>query len=229
MSPAELLEVDDSAGPEAVELLAELAFQVAEEAGLGADEADFLADEEFGAGGEEGGLAEATQHQVEHGSQVTGISLAMAQVGLQTGQLDLVGVEEAVLEGRLGLAVDVRAVVVHQGPCPGLVVDAGRFVAEKHQQRVVLGDQTIGRMDKLVEASPGGGQPMGAHQFQARCGTGGGPMDVLADVQEGDQRAVEAYVSQTLAEGDDVVGIVTFQVAPGRSSDCPPLPPQNRT
>ena len=59
MGLAELCDVGHGAGPQAVELLAELAFEVSEEAGLGADEADLLADEEFGARGEEGWLAEA--------------------------------------------------------------------------------------------------------------------------------------------------------------------------
>ncbi|MDY6876744.1 MAG: hypothetical protein SWK90_11160 [Chloroflexota bacterium] len=99
MSLAELPDVGDGAGPEAVELLTQLAFQVTEEPGLGADEADLLADEEFGAGGDKGGLAQAAQHQVEHGSQVARISLTVAEMGLQASELDLVRIEEAILEG----------------------------------------------------------------------------------------------------------------------------------
>ena len=78
MGLAELPHVDDGAGPQAVELLAQLAFQVTEEARLGADEAHLLADEKLGAGGQEGGLAQAAQHQVQHSSQVAGVGLAMA-------------------------------------------------------------------------------------------------------------------------------------------------------
>jgi hypothetical protein len=61
---------------------------------LGADEAHLLADEKLGAGGEEGGLAQAAQHQVQHDGQVTGVGLAVAQMDLLAGELDLVGVEE---------------------------------------------------------------------------------------------------------------------------------------
>jgi hypothetical protein len=38
-------------------------------------------------------------------------------------------------------------------------------------------------------------------------------VDVLADVEEGDQHAVEAHAGQPLAEGRHAVGIVAFQVA----------------
>jgi len=63
----------NGAGPEAVELLAQLAFEVAEEAGLSADEADFWADEEVSAGREIGRLTEAAGHEVKHSGQVTGV------------------------------------------------------------------------------------------------------------------------------------------------------------
>jgi hypothetical protein len=186
---AELLDVDHSAGPEAVELLTELTFQVTEETGLGADEADLLADEEFSAGGEEGGLTKAPRHQVKHGSQVAGIGLAMAEVSLLAGELDLIGVEEGVLHARRSLTGKVGSVVVHEGTSPGLVVDAGRFMAEEDQQRGVLGDQSIDHLNELDEASLGRGETVRLHQFQTRSQGGGRPVDILADVQEDDQDA----------------------------------------
>jgi len=212
VSLAELLEVDDGVGPEAVELLAELAFQVAEEAGLGADEADLLADEEFGAGGEEGRLTEAAEHQVKHGRQVARVGLALAEVGLLAGKFDLVGVEEAVLKGGLG-AVEKGCVVVHQGAGPGFMVDAGRLVAEEDKAWGAVGDQAVGPLDELGEAGGGRRETMGAYQFQAGGGPGSGPVGILADVQEDDEGAVQTHAGQPLAEGSDAVGVVAFQVA----------------
>jgi len=154
---AELFDVDHGAGPEAVELLTELAFEVAEEAGLGADEADLLADEEFIACGEEGGLAEAAEGEVKHGGQVAGVGLAMAEVSLLAGELDLIRVEEGVLHGS-GLAGEVGGVVVQEGAGPGFVVDAAWFVTEEDQRRVVLGDEGIGHLDEFGETALGGGE-----------------------------------------------------------------------
>ncbi len=37
-------------------------------------------------------------------------------------------------------------------------------------------------------------------------------MDILADVEEDDQHTVEPHVGQPLAEGNDAVGVVAFQV-----------------
>ncbi len=70
----------------------------------------------------------------------------------------LIGVEEGVLHTRRGLTVRVEGVVVHGGTSPGLVVDAGWFVAEEDQQRGVLVDQSISHLDELDEASLGVGK-----------------------------------------------------------------------
>ena len=180
---------------------------------MGADEADLLADEEFGVGGEEGGLAEAAEHEVEHGGQVSGVGFAMAEVSLLAGELDLVGVEEAVLEGGEGLSLDVCGIVVHQGACPGFVVDACWFVAEEDEGGGMFGDEVIGHVDELGEAGLGGGEAVRAYQFLAGGGASGGPVDVLADVQEDDEDAGWVQLGQALAEGGDAVGVVAFQVA----------------
>jgi hypothetical protein len=89
---AALADVDDGAGPQTVDLAPQLAFQAGQEARLGADEAQFLADQVFGAGGEEGGLAQPTQGEIEHRRQVAGVGLAMAQMRLLPGQLDLISI-----------------------------------------------------------------------------------------------------------------------------------------
>ena len=98
MCSGKLGHIDYGSWPEAVELLEQLALQAAQETRLSTDKADLIADEHLDTGGEKSWVPEAAGHQVKHGRQIAGVVLAMAEVGLQTGQLDLVGVKEHVLE-----------------------------------------------------------------------------------------------------------------------------------
>jgi hypothetical protein len=89
----------------------------------------------------------------------------MAEMGLLAGELDLIGIEEGVLHGS-GLAGEVGGVVVHEGSGPGLMVDARWLMAEQDEGRVVLGDEGIGHLDELGEASVSSGEAVRLHQFQ---------------------------------------------------------------
>jgi hypothetical protein len=212
MGSGELGDIDHRTRPEAIELLEELTLQETEQARLGTDEADFLANEQLGAGRKKGGLAQATGHEVEHRSQVAGVVLAVAEVGLQAGELDLVGVEKDIVHPGCGLHIKMNGIAFHKGTCPGLVIDAGGLVTEEDKVKVRGANQGVGEGKEAAKAGVGGRELEGADEFLPGGGECGGPMDVLAHIQEQDQDAIIADLGQALAKGGHAIDVATFQV-----------------
>ena len=179
---------------------------------MGTDKADLVADEELDPRGQKGWLAQAARHEVKHGREIAGIVLAMAQVGLLAGQLDLVGVEKEIVHSGMRLTSEGGRKVVHEGPRPRLVVDAGGFVAQEHPVKAGRADQGIDEIEEATETGRRGGELEWADEFLTGGGEGRHPVDVLADVQQKDQDTVIADPGQALAEDSDTIGVVAFQV-----------------
>ena len=118
---------------------------------MGTDKADLIADQQFDPGGKESRLTQATRHEVKHSCEIAGIVLAVAQVGLLEGELDLVGVEKEIVHCGVRLPSEGGSKVVHKGPRPGLVIDAGGFVAQEHPVKVGRADQGIDEIEEATE------------------------------------------------------------------------------
>ena len=179
---------------------------------MGPDKADLIADEQLDSGGKEGRLTQATRHEVKHGGEIAGIVLAVAQVGLQAGELDLIGVEKEIVHPGVRLTSEVSRKVVLKGPCPWLVIDAGRFVAQEHPVKIGRADQGTDEIEEATETAVRGREFEWADEFLTGGGEGGHPVDVLADVQQKDQDTVIADPGQALAEGQDTICVMAFQM-----------------
>jgi hypothetical protein len=93
-------------------------------------------------------------------------------------------VEQLVVEPRLRLTGAVARVAVIQGPAPGLVIDAGRFVTEHHPLILAAAQQTVDDPRDLLKAGPVAADLERLnHWLEVVPLITGTPMDIFANVQ----------------------------------------------
>ena len=105
-----------------------------------------------------GGRAEAAREQIANGTQVEQVRFVEGRRGLGAIEFDLERIEEVVTEAGRGCIMQLRIVAREQGARPVQMVDAGRFVAEQHEARLLFGDERVERGGELCEPGLQGGE-----------------------------------------------------------------------